>query len=385
MNSLRVLVVDDHPLQLKRMQSQLFALNVRSIDCLTSGADALKHLESHSCDLLFCDLNMPGMDGVELLSQLAQIDYSGHIVLMSALEESIISSVRWMCLALGLKVVGAIDKPCSDKEVRQLVQSCTYHCVEPERKAESIVINDEEFLFALASGQVINHYQPKFNFSSRLLVGVEALARWVHPKHGVIYPNVFLPIVERCGLQNELFSTVFSNVIKDIKADKLPCSTAINVTHNELEQANFSHQFLEKCQHHSVSPSMITLELTETEVYRDSTNLYRNLARLRLNSVGLAIDDFGTGYSSLSKLSQLPFTEIKIDRSFIQMFRTNAKHSHIVACICELAKRMGMSLVAEGVEDETTWFSLKSLGVDVCQGYFTGRPMDIDALHRTFL
>ncbi|WP_394242080.1 EAL domain-containing response regulator [Vibrio astriarenae] len=385
MNSLNILVVDDHPLQLKQISYQLNALNVKNVQCVTSGEAALEALSARAFDLLFCDLNMPGMDGVELLSQVAEQGFKGRVVLVSAMENAIISSVRWMCEALELSVAGVLEKPFREQVLRQLVQSCAYQCVDSSTTKPKIQVSDEEFLFALASGQVINHYQPKVDFNTQQLVGVEALARWQHPNYGVLYPDTFLPIVERCGLQNELFNTVMLNVIDAINTQQLPCATAINVTHNELEQPRFSESFLSLCREHGISPSMITLELTETEVYRDSSNLYRNLARLRLNHVGLAIDDFGTGYSSLSKLSQLPFTEMKIDRSFIQMFRTNAKHTHIVASICELAKRMEIQLVAEGVEDETTWFSLKSLGVDVCQGYFTGRPMDIQALNQQYL
>jgi len=246
--------------------------------------------------------------------------------------------------------------------------------------AQPIEVEDQEFLFALAEGRVKNYYQPLVDVQSGEVLGYEALARWNHPIYGVLPPHYFLPIVERCRLSGELFQAVLSNVIYDMKHRGLTQNVSINVDHENLEDTAFSHYFLQQCLESEIDPSQITIEITERDTFQTSASLYKNLLKLRMNGVTVSIDDFGTGSSTFEKLAQLPFNELKIDRSFVQGVECDIKKRNIVVAICALAKSLNIRLVAEGIEDEVTLQAIREYGIDLCQGFYIDKPMPLEAI-----
>ncbi|MBM7035564.1 EAL domain-containing response regulator [Vibrio ulleungensis] len=374
-----IVIVDDNLLQLTLLERTLKRKGASTVHGFVSGYDALSWMAQHHADILFCDLKMPEIDGIDMLIALDKQGFTGNVVILSAMEQSVTATVRAMCDNFGFNVIGQLTKPYEQQQLDSFLALPTQILQTPQ-KADNVIVSEADLLIALAEGQIQNFYQPLVDFDSNIIVGVEALARWHHPQFGVLSPAVFMPIIERCNLSLELFDTVFGNAITDIQEGQLAYQVSLNVEHSNLQFARFSDEFLARCLEHDIAPSKFTIEITEGDSYHDSVELFRNLSKLRLNGVGVSIDDFGTGFSSLQKLSALPFNEIKIDRSFVQGLINEPKKNQIVYFICALAKSLDINVVAEGVEDKATWNTLKNYGVNVCQGFYRYRPMPIQDL-----
>ncbi|MBN8129987.1 EAL domain-containing response regulator [Vibrio vulnificus] len=380
-NDLKILVVDDHPIHLTLMKQQLAKIPNTRVATEQTVASALSTLSDDHYDFVFCDLDMPHSDGIDLLISLNEQKYTGNVALISALDRPIISAVSAMCENFSFQVLGKISTPYSNNDIQQLLDNAT-NALKPARKLRRrIDVSDQEFLFDLANGRVKNYYQPLVDCRTGDVVGYEALARWLHPIHGMLSPAHFLPIVERCNLSHELFDIVTDNAIRDARHINQGQRISINADQINIEDGNFSERFIAKCLESQVEPSVFTIEITENTSFSNSVALYKNLAKLRLNGVNVSIDDFGTGHSSLEKLSLLPFNELKIDRSFVSEMEIDSKKQKIVNSICELAKSLNLKIVAEGVEKQSTWNMLKKYNIDVCQGYLFNKPMPIEAIN----
>ncbi|MCG6272552.1 EAL domain-containing response regulator [Vibrio vulnificus] len=380
-NDLKILVVDDHPIHLTLMKQQLAKIPNTHVATEQTVASALSTLSDEHYDFIFCDLDMPHNDGIDLLISLNELKYTGNVALISAADRPIISAVSAMCEHFSFQVLGKISKPYSNNDIQQLLDNAA-NALKPARKLRrKIDVSDQEFLFDLANGRVKNYYQPLVDCRTGDVVGYEALARWLHPIHGMLSPALFLPIVERCNLSHELFDIVTDNAIRDAKYINQGQRISINADQINIEDGNFSKRFIAKCLENQVEPSVFTIEITENTSFSNSVELYKNLAKLRLNGVNVSIDDFGTGHSSLEKLSLLPFNELKIDRSFVSEMEIDSKKQKIVNSICGLAKSLNLKIVAEGVEKQSTWNMLKKYNIDVCQGYLFNKPMPIEAIN----
>lgn len=380
-NDLKILVVDDHPIHLTLMKQQLAKIPNTRVATEQTVASALSTLSDDHYDFVFCDLDMPHSDGIDLLISLNEQKYAGNVALISALDRPIISAVSAMCENFSFQVLGKISKPYSNNDIQQLLDNAA-NALKPALKLRRrIDVSDQEFLFDLANGRVKNYYQPLVDCRTGDVVGYEALARWSHPIHGMLSPAHFLPIVERCNLSHELFDIVTDNAIRDARYINQGQRISINADQINIEDGNFSERFIAKCLENRVEPSVFTIEITENTSFSNSVALYKNLAKLRLNGVNVSIDDFGTGHSSLEKLSLLPFNELKIDRSFVSEMEIDSKKQKIVNSICGLAKSLNLKIVAEGVEKQSTWNMLKKYNIDVCQGYLFNKPMPIEAIN----
>ncbi|HFQ5256092.1 TPA: EAL domain-containing protein [Vibrio vulnificus] len=380
-NDLKILVVDDHPIHLTLMKQQLAKIPNTRVATEQTVASALSTLSDDHYDFVFCDLDMPHSDGIDLLISLNEQKYAGNVALISALDRPIISAVSAMCENFSFQVLGKISKPYSNNDIQQLLDNAA-NALKPALKLRRrIDVSDQEFLFDLANGRVKNYYQPLVDCRTGDVVGYEALARWLHPIHGMLSPAHFLPIVERCNLSHELFDIVTDNAIRDVRYINQGQRISINADQINIEDGNFSERFIAKCLENRVEPSVFTIEITENASFSNSVALYKNLAKLRLNGVNVSIDDFGTGHSSLEKLSLLPFNELKIDRSFVSEMEIDSKKQKIVNSICGLAKSLNLKIVAEGVEKQSTWNMLKKYNIDVCQGYLFNKPMPIEAIN----
>ncbi|MBY7729826.1 EAL domain-containing response regulator [Vibrio splendidus] len=375
--NLEIMIVDDHPIHLILLKQLLIKLGSK-VTVFDNALDACESVAEKKYDIIFCDIQMPVHDGIDMMFMLDEANYQGNVVLISSVELTVISAIRAMCEGFPFDVLDIIEKPYTQKSIEDVLAMRLKSTTKPYTERKKIEVTDEEFLVALAKGQIQNYYQPKVDFVTEHLSGYEALARWVHPEYGVLTPDVFLPIVTRCQLSAELFDTVLNNALDDIKIRNLDKKIAINVDQFNLEDSDFAQTFIARCLERDVSPSAFIIEITERDTYRNSVSLYKNLTKLRVNDVTVSIDDFGTGNSTLEKLAQLPFNEMKIDRSFVFEIKDDQKKKNIVLSICGLAKNLGIKLVAEGVEDHETWSLLKDYGVEVCQGYFVSKPLPLE-------
>ena len=373
------MVIDDHPLQTTLLTHALrkhgaYVAPFNRVD------EAIMCAETAYFDVIFCDIMMPGRDGVDMMELLDQINFQGKVVIVSAMDLTIISAVKAMCSDFSFEVVGKLHKPYDQLEVADIVARMQQDTQKKATFTPPIEVEDREFISALGEGRVKNYYQPLVGTKSGEVLGYEALARWYHPIYGVLSPYHFLPIVERCGLSKALFDAVFSNLIYDIKNRGFTQKVSINVDHANLEDTLFASRFLEQCHEHHIEPAQITIEITERDTFQASASIYKNLLKLRMNGVTVSIDDFGTGSSTFEKLAQLPFNELKIDRSFVHGIESDPKKRNIVVAIRSLAKSLNIPVVAEGVEDEATMKVMREYGIDLCQGFYINKPMPLEAI-----
>lgn len=240
-----------------------------------------------------------------------------------------------------------------------------------------------QFRQALASGQVQVHYQPKVALPSRQVLGVEALVRWSHPEYGRLAPDEFVPAVEATGLIDALTTFVTECALTKVKdwIDRgIRMSAAVNLSVRNLDDQTFPDRVAEALKRYDVPPELLTFELTESGVMSDPAKALPVLRRLHAMGVVLAVDDFGTGYSSLAYLRRLPVDEVKIDKSFVLGMGSDLGDLAVVRSIVELGHSLGLTVVAEGVEDDVARDALVTMGCHVAQGYLISRPLPEDRL-----
>jgi diguanylate cyclase (GGDEF)-like protein len=228
---------------------------------------------------------------------------------------------------------------------------------------------------AIDARQFVLDYQPIVHIPTNEVLAIEALVRWNHPEFGRLLPDDFIRVAEHTGLVNPLTSFVLDRALTEWPLSARPdnCSVAINVSPRSLHHAAFPGRIREMLEGHDISPASLTLEITENLVMSDPDGSLRCLDELHEMGVRLVIDDFGKGYSSLSYLRRLPVDEIKIDRSFI-IGLADGEDETLVRCMIDLAHNLGLSVVAEGVENESVLEQLGQLNCDAAQGYFLMRP-----------
>ena len=231
---------------------------------------------------------------------------------------------------------------------------------------------------AIEQHELVLYYQPKAALASGAVDSVEALLRWNHPTRGLVGPDEFIPLAQQTGLIKPLTLYVLDEALsqcRDWQRAGLTLGVAVNLSVRNLLDAEFPDQVRRLLEKWRVDPSRLELEITESTVLSDPVRTKRVLDKLSAMGVVLSIDDFGTGYSSLSYLSQLPVNEIKIDRSFVMNMAESSGDAVIVRSTIDLARNLGLQVVAEGVETEQAWDELSELGCTLAQGYYLSRPV----------
>jgi len=253
-----------------------------------------------------------------------------------------------------------------------------------KQAVESLQI-ENDLQIGIQKREFVLHYQPIIHLESQRIAGFESLIRWNHHRKGMIYPNKFITLAEDSGLINPIGEWVIREGCRQLSKWKrtLPaCSDLtlnINISAKQLQDKGFSN-FIAKIAHENkLAPRCLKLELTESVLMEDYKAAHRILNEIKSVGIRLAIDDFGTGYSSLSYLQQFPLDDLKIDRSFIRNLNTDSECLEIVKAIIGLAKKLGLKVVAEGVETEAQLSRLKDLGCDMVQGYWFSKPVDKDS------
>lgn len=380
---MKTLLIDDDAFALKLLTRQLEGLGFKDIVACERGEEALAILRNGLDDIetVFCDLQMPQMDGVELIRHLARIGYSGFLVLVSGEDERILQTVERLATGHHLNLLGALQKPVTLDDLRQVLMRKNSPSGQAIRNREPY--GAEALRLAILNGELINHYQPKVDFSSGNVHGVETLVRWQHPVDGLIYPDQFIATAEEHALMDDLTRLVLANALRQAKVwdnAGLALKIAVNVSMSNLSDLNFPDLVEREARKQGLTLTSLMLEVTESRLMNNPLAVFDILSRLRLKHISLSIDDFGTGHSSLTQLRDLPFTELKLDRSFVHgAWHNNALQSILVASL-KMAKELGMQSVAEGVEDEHDWHFLRQLGCDLAQGYFIAKPMPGNAL-----
>ena len=375
-----IMVVEDHDFQRRMTLRLLKDLGAGTLLEAANGREALSLLADRGkpVDIIFCDLDMPEMDGVEFISHVAEGQLAQAVAVISAMETSILNTVETMAKAYGLQVLGAISKPLNLQDLTSCISS--FQAKENSREAyvTQSEFNVEDLKRGLVEREFLAFFQPKVSFATGEVQGVEALVRWFRPGHGVVTPLYFIPQMELEGLVTPLTEVLLTQTCGYLKAwarRGYTLMASVNVSMHCLTDVGIADRLHDLVKESDCDPKQITLEVTETEVMTDVAKVLNVLARLRLKGFGLSIDDFGTGYSSLQQLSNVPFTELKIDQSFVKDSPTQPRHRTIIEASLDLANKLKLKTVAEGVETRAEWDLLKSLGCQTAQGYFVARPM----------
>jgi diguanylate cyclase (GGDEF)-like protein len=231
---------------------------------------------------------------------------------------------------------------------------------------------------ALVRDEFVLHYQPKIALTDNRLLGLEALARWEHPVRGLLGPNEFIPVAENTGLIVPFTLHVLRLAVAQIaqwQFEDAPLAVAVNLSPRCLADADLTGQVLAILAAYDVPPHLLELEITENTLAHDPDRALATLTALHDAGISISIDDFGTGYSSMSYLKRLPVSELKVDRSFVMGMLTNADDGVLVRSVVDLGHNLGLTVVAEGVEDQATMDALAAVGCDIVQGFHLGRPM----------
>jgi diguanylate cyclase (GGDEF)-like protein len=237
-----------------------------------------------------------------------------------------------------------------------------------------------ELRHGIAEDELEVYVQPQGDLRTGRIASVEALVRWRHPRRGLLFPDEFIPLAERNGLIRPLTSAVLECAVSEAgrwRHAGLDVSISVNLSARSSITDETVEEVSELLTRYDLPPPALVLELTEGSVIRDPARTRAVLERLNALGVRLSVDDFGTGYSSLSYLRELPVHEVKIDKSFVMTMLSNSQDEMIVRSIIDLARNLGLAVVAEGVEDSATWQALETMGCDVVQGYYLARPMPI--------
>jgi diguanylate cyclase (GGDEF)-like protein len=240
---------------------------------------------------------------------------------------------------------------------------------------------------AITRGEIVLHYQPKLTLADGTLVGVEALARWEHPERGLLGPAEFIPVAESTGLIVPLTLHVLDLALAQARRWRAAghhFGVAVNLSPRCLAEPELTEKITQMLWRYHVPAASLELEITENTLAHDPERALATLSALDEAGVRISIDDFGTGYSSMSYLKRLPVSELKVDRSFVAGMLACADDEVLVRSLVELGHNLGLTVVAEGVEDDATLQALEEVGCDVAQGYYLARPMPAAAL-RTWL
>lgn len=373
----KVLVVDDNKFIVSLLRRYLQKLGLSSPLEAHDGAEALDLLDTAPIDLVLCDLNMPGMDGIEFLRHLAARERAPAVALVSGQDRSLLNTAVQLGRAHGLRVVGSLSKPFRLPELRALLEQ-----LEGGREGFSGIsfqpLTPEAVRRGLKADAVELAFQPKVAVRNHALVGVETLLRWRDADGKIKSPSAVVPVAERHGLMDQLTQAVIRKALAQHGtwlAAGHDFKLAVNVSQHDLNRYDFPEFVVDCAARAGVPPSMVILEVTESQIMADIVKPLEILSRLRLKGVGLAIDDYGTGASTMQQLKRIPFTELKIDREFIAGAPDDPAMRHMLTAIIGLAKDLGLEIVAEGVETENEWRLVKARGVNAVQGYYTARPM----------
>ena len=374
-----IVLLDDDPFMLKLLTRMLAQLGYTRVVACDSGEKALTQVRgAHEVvDLIFLDINMPGMDGVEFIRRLVECQYGGSVILVSGENSRILESVERLIEAHRLVALGCLQKPVKPDELASLMST-----LKPPIGHRSLVgqhsYSAEQLHAAISHGQLVNYYQPKVAIATGEVVGMESLVRWQHPADGLIFPDRFLGLAEEQGLLTEVTRVVLTEAMKQAKAwwqagYRLPI--AVNVSMSDLVALDFPDMAASLAASVGIEPQLLTLEVTEGQVMGQLSTVLDVLTRLSLKRFRLSIDDFGTGHSSLAQLRDLPFNELKVDRGFVHGASTDGTRAAICNASLRLAHQLQMQVVGEGIEDQDDWNFLSQMGCDVGQGYFIARPM----------
>jgi EAL domain-containing protein (putative c-di-GMP-specific phosphodiesterase class I) len=374
----KILVVDD---EIEIGEFIAAAAENLGLECIfTTDAIAMEQLLTPDVGLIVLDLMMPEMDGIEAMRRLSELKCKAGIVLMSGISTRVLETAEKLARSLDLVVVGHLSKPfkISDLEAILLKQ----HPIGPKvvtKTSPPFQMEDERLQAAVDRNEFLVHYQPQIDIATGAVIGVEALVRWQCPERGLLYPDSFLRRAEQMGLIDDLGWLVAERALEEVKqfasSDGVVPRLALNLSVQSLHDLNFPDRFIDTLHRHGTPMGSVILEITESGLIYELSNMLDVLTRLCMKGIKLSIDDFGTGYAMMQQLLNIPATELKIDREFVMNMDLSTSDRVMVEKSIEIGHELGMKVLAEGVETAEQLGSLRQKGCDAAQGYFFSRAL----------
>jgi len=387
-NKLSILLVDDDPFGVSIAIAALNRLGYEFIETANNGKAALGKLLGNSVphNIIILDLNMPEMDGVEFMGHANNSNFSGGIILLSGEDKRMLETALSLAKTHNLNVLGALTKPLDLDVLKGLLSKFEPTSKGVQHASAQKPISAEELKDGIQgspNNELLLVFQPKVSIKTGEIVSVETLARWRNAERGVLGPDTFIPLAEKMGLIDELSYEIYHKAILQssewaLQGRKL--TTAINFSVNSFSKRSFTEMLVEIATKFGVSFDQIILEITETQAMTIAVDCLEALIGMRLKRFALSIDDFGTGNSSMAQLKDIPFTELKIDRAFVNGAANDAGALAILETSISLAKKLEMKIVAEGAETREDWDLVEQLGCDYVQGYYCAKPMSNEDL-----
>ncbi|MEC6909400.1 EAL domain-containing response regulator [Photobacterium piscicola] len=375
---MNILLIEDHDFQRQVLATQLAHLidpNQDHIYCAADGIDALQAVALYQPQLLFCDLNMPQMDGISFLGHLAEQQFTGAIIITSALNADVLLSVSKMCKNYGLNLLGTLAKPTHLEQLKQLLMLATNQqplCNSPT--PSKLTLTEQDIIDAFNTNYLTPYYQPIVNLITGEWVASEALIRFIHPAYGIVPASDFIQHLTQIGKDSHLALLIINHIISHQSVFE-GRRVAVNISAKTLVERSFINHVLALHHQYPQLHHWLYFELTESDLFESAGKALEAAARLGMHGFNLSIDDFGTGYSSLKQLDILPFKSLKLDISFVQAMPTNYTAKVIIETCLLLAQRLNLTAIAEGVEDITLWLKLQKMDCELAQGYFISPPL----------
>jgi EAL domain-containing protein (putative c-di-GMP-specific phosphodiesterase class I)/ActR/RegA family two-component response regulator len=384
LQSLHFLVAEADPVQRRALIEALGQLGATRVTDVPDGSMALRTLQAGftpTINVAIIDLALGGMDGLELLRAIAALASPVRLIVVGAQPASVLFSVETLAQAHGVDLLGTITKPVTSTKLKTLLDN--YQPV--ARPAPSPPVPSFSFAevgLGLQRRQFEPYFQPKIELATGQVKGLETFARWRHPEHGVLGPGSFIEALQQNNRVDFLDWTMIELSVERCRQYHdagIPISISLNLAPATLAQPDFIRQVRSCMQRHGVLPDYLTFEMTESSALDFDADFIERLVRLRMMGFGLAIDDYGTGRSNLQLLARIPFSELKIDRSFVDGASKKRPLGTVLKSCLGLAHSLDRMSVAVGVETRQDWDFLQGLGCTYAQGYHIANPMEADA------
>jgi EAL domain-containing protein (putative c-di-GMP-specific phosphodiesterase class I)/AmiR/NasT family two-component response regulator len=378
-DGLRFLVVEDQGFQRWAVEQMLRGMGAAEVYSAADGKEALDIVRGgRSIDVIVTDLNMPGMDGIEFIRHVGQLGSHASFLLVSAQEPSLIASVAAMTEAYGGRLVDTIHKPVNAQKLGAAIERYR----KPQESSGAVpAYTIAEIDAAVRRGEIEPYFQGKISLATLEVVGAEALARWRHPLNGIVKPAGFVGQLESGGSMEALTLMMLERSTRACRTWReagFGAKVSVNISLTSLVDVMLADRMDELVARSGLGPPDVILEITETAAASHLGRVLENLSRLRMKGFGLSIDDFGTGYASMQQLSRIPFTELKVDQSFVRAAPTGGSSRAVLESSLEIARKMRIDAVAEGVESEEQVELLRKLGCPLVQGNHLMEPLPAD-------
>lgn len=381
---LHFLIAHADPVARRTLAGMLGQLGASRMTDVADGALALHALEAGSSagiDVAMVDLALPGVDGLDLIRQLAGTGTQARLIVTGAQPAGLLFSVETLAHALGIDLLGTLATPVVTAQLKDLLEHYTPLSGAPVRPSAPR-FTFQQIGIGLQKRQFEPFFQPKIELATGQVKGLETFARWRHPEHGILGPASFIDALQQHNRIDFLDWSMIELSVERCRwfQDRgIPMPISLNIAPATLAHPSFVRQMSACLERHKVLPDYVTFEMSETAVLSTNPTFIERLIRLRMMGFGLAIDDYGTAHSNLQLLARIPFTELKIDRTFVDGASRRRPLGTVLRSFLSLAHSLDRMSVAVGVETRQDWDFLQDHGCTYAQGYHIANPMEAAA------